>query len=203
MKKVYEKVKEFKEKYPGTIAFRLREHSDVAEDNLIDGEEVQYAFCGTDAAKKSRVVALTDRRVIVARKELIYGSYCWSINRDQICSVSVSNGLLWSRVSIKTLTETFAYIDLIEPTALNEIQNNLTGKVITKKNNVVNISNINRQIEICALLDRLYREKFDETTDINEKENLRIKIIENYNQYLILTGQNNTQIQTPFELRLK
>ena len=45
MSRVYELAKRFQNKYFGTIAFRLREHAKVIEDNLSDDEKVLYVFC--------------------------------------------------------------------------------------------------------------------------------------------------------------
>ena len=41
---IYEKAKEFKRKYPGTIAFRLKQHAKVAAQFVGDDEEVKYVF---------------------------------------------------------------------------------------------------------------------------------------------------------------
>ena len=43
---VYEKVLNFKRKYPSTIAWRLKAHSKVVEKHLNQGEKVLYAFAG-------------------------------------------------------------------------------------------------------------------------------------------------------------
>ena len=66
-KSVYKKVLAFKNRHPGTIAWRLEKHSAIIEKHLNPGEEVIYAF----AAQKNdnpfniittAVVALTNRR---------------------------------------------------------------------------------------------------------------------------------------------
>ena len=41
---VYDKAKEFKRKYPATIAFRIKSHSKVAEKFVGSDEEVKYVF---------------------------------------------------------------------------------------------------------------------------------------------------------------
>ena len=46
MKSIYDKVRDFKSKYPKCIAFRLSKHSSVIEEHLYDGEKVNYVFCG-------------------------------------------------------------------------------------------------------------------------------------------------------------
>ena len=44
MTTVYEKAKAFKRKYPATVAFRLRAHSQVAQKFVGSDEEVKYVF---------------------------------------------------------------------------------------------------------------------------------------------------------------
>lgn len=46
MTTVYEKVREFKSKYPRTIAWRLKQHSKVIQMHLNPGEVVKFAFTG-------------------------------------------------------------------------------------------------------------------------------------------------------------
>ena len=41
---IYEKAKEFKRKYPNTIAFRIRKHAKVASKFIGDDEEIKYVF---------------------------------------------------------------------------------------------------------------------------------------------------------------
>ena len=41
---VYKKVLEFKSKYPGTVAWRLKQNSSVVEKHLNPGEEGRFAF---------------------------------------------------------------------------------------------------------------------------------------------------------------
>lgn len=43
-KSVYKKVLAFKNRHPGTIAWRLEKHSAIIEKHLNPGEEVIYAF---------------------------------------------------------------------------------------------------------------------------------------------------------------
>ena len=43
-KEIYRRVKEFKRKYPMTIAFRLRAHAKVASKFIGSDEEIKYVF---------------------------------------------------------------------------------------------------------------------------------------------------------------
>ena len=44
MESVYKKVLKFKKKYPNTIAWRLKENSEIVQKHLNPGEELIYAF---------------------------------------------------------------------------------------------------------------------------------------------------------------
>ena len=46
MNTIYPLIKRFKNRYPLTIAWRLRSHAKVLEKHLNPGEEVIYAFVG-------------------------------------------------------------------------------------------------------------------------------------------------------------
>ena len=67
---VYEKMLEFKKKYPMTVSWRLKEHAKIVEKHLNPNEEVIYAF----AAQKNDnpfdiittfAVVLTNKRLWV------------------------------------------------------------------------------------------------------------------------------------------
>jgi len=45
-KDVYQQIRDFKAKYPWTIAWRLNKHCKIVEEHLTDGEVVLYAFPG-------------------------------------------------------------------------------------------------------------------------------------------------------------
>ena len=71
---VYDKVKEFKKKYPGTVTWwRLKKHSKVVEMHLNPGEEVLYTFAGQKNDNpfdlwSTSVIAITNKRIIIGRK---------------------------------------------------------------------------------------------------------------------------------------
>ena len=75
---VYQMVKDFKSKYPMTIAWRLKAHCKVVENFLNPDEEVKFAF----AAQKNDnpldiittyVVVLTNKRILLATKRVFFG----------------------------------------------------------------------------------------------------------------------------------
>ena len=81
---VYEKVLNFKRKYPSTIAWRLKAHSKVVEKHLNQGEKVLYAFAGQKNNHfydiiSTHVFVITNKRLIIATKRVLFGYFLYSI----------------------------------------------------------------------------------------------------------------------------
>lgn len=137
MNSVYEKVIEFKRKYPMTISWRLKEHCKVAELHLNPDEEVIFAF----AAQKndnpldfitSAVIVLTDKRIMVAQKRLVFGYFFKSITPDMFNDLTVKMGLIWGKVYIDTIKE-FICLSNIQREALPEIETAITSYMMEEK----------------------------------------------------------------------
>ena len=62
MNEVYKKVKEFKSKYPLTVAFRIKKHAAVVDMHLSKDEKLIYAFCGQ---KNDSSFMIIDRKSVV------------------------------------------------------------------------------------------------------------------------------------------
>lgn len=134
---VYEQVKNFKKKYPGTIGWRLRQNSSVIENHLNPNEKVLYAFC----AQKNKssfdilstcVVAVTNKRLLVGQKRVVFGYFFYSITPDMYNDLQVRAGLLWGDVIIDTVKE-LIYLTNISKKALDEIETNVTEFMMTEK----------------------------------------------------------------------
>ena len=134
---VYRRVLEFKQRHPGTIAWRLRANSAIVEMHLNPGEEVLYAF----AAQKNDnplniyntyVVALTNKRILLGRKRLIYGYFLDSITPDMFNDLKVLGGLIWGKVYIDTVKE-FVTLSNISNDALTEIETEISSYMMEKK----------------------------------------------------------------------
>ena len=111
MKSCYKMVREFKNKYPITIAFRLKQHCKVVDMHLNTDEEVIYAFAaqknfGSFDIVNTNVVALTNKRIIIATKRLMWGYFFISITPDMFNDLTVAKELLWGKVQIDTIKET-------------------------------------------------------------------------------------------------
>ena len=137
MKSVYEQALNYKKKYPMTIAFRLKQHAKVIERHLNPGEEISYVF----AAQKndnpfdiwtSALVALTNKRIMIAQKRVIFGYFFTSITPDLYNDLKVSMGILWGKVYIDTVKELVCFSN-IQREALNEIETSVTEYMMESK----------------------------------------------------------------------
>ena len=130
MKSILTKVKEFKSKYPMSIAFRLEMHSKVIEEHLYDNEKVDYVFCGQKSESffslfNSCVVAITDQRLVVGQKRIFWGYFFTSVTPDLYNDLKVVNNLIWSDINIDTVSEK-VYISNVAPKAAVEISKRIT-----------------------------------------------------------------------------
>lgn len=135
--KVYKMVSKFKRKYPKTIAFRLRKHAQVVENILDDDEIVYYTFCGqrNDAHTMifdSCVVALTNKRIIVGEKRLLFGYYLLNISTKLFNDLSISSDMIFGRIEIDTVKEKL-FISNIDKRALDEIET-MIHKIVNNNN---------------------------------------------------------------------
>jgi len=133
---VYEKVKEFKKKYPMTVAWRLKAHSKLVEKHLKPEEEVLYAF----AAQKNNnpldiittyVVVITDKRIILGQKRVIFGYFFTTITPEMLNDLTIRMGIIWGKVCIDTIKEV-VYLSNIQREALSEIENEIVQNIMIK-----------------------------------------------------------------------
>lgn len=134
---VYSEVLKFKKKYKGTIAFRLKRHSEILEKHLNPGEKVLYAFAGQKnsyaiALPNTFVVAVTNQRLLFARKRLFFGSFFYSITPDLFNDLKANTGLLWGRVIIDTIKEV-AIINNLSKKSLDEVETEITQHLMKEK----------------------------------------------------------------------
>lgn len=134
---VYQKVKEFKRKYPWTISWRLKKHSEVVEMHLNPGEVVKYAF----AAQKNDnpldiittyVIVLTNKRILLGTKRLVFGYFFTAITPDMFNDIEVKMGLVWGKIVIDTVKEV-VYLSNIQRDALDDIETAITEYMMHEK----------------------------------------------------------------------
>lgn len=136
-KSVYSFVKEFKNKYPLTVSWRLYQNSKVIDQHINPDEEVIYAF----AAQKNDnsfdivttcVVALTNKRILIGQKRVVFGYFYYSITPDMFNDLSLHMGLLWGKVCIDTVKEEI-YLSNIQKEALIEIETQISELMMEEK----------------------------------------------------------------------
>jgi hypothetical protein len=134
---VYNKVKEFKKKYPLTIGWRLKSNSKVIEQFLNPGEKVLYAFT---AQKNDNpldiittcVVTLTNKRILIGQKRVLFGFLYTTITPDMFNDLKIYMGLLWGKVTIDTVNELVTLTN-IQKEALDEIETNISEYMMIEK----------------------------------------------------------------------
>ena len=123
---IYEQALAFKRKYPKTIAWRIKAHSKIAQMHINPDEKVKYVF----ACQKNHhsyeifrtfIIVVTDKRIIVAQKRLIFGYLFISITSDMYNDLTVMMGLLWGKICIDTIKEVIM-LSNIQKEALPEIE---------------------------------------------------------------------------------
>ena len=134
---IYEKAKAFKRKYPMTVAFRIKAHSKVAANFVGEDEEVKYVFLaqknyGSLDFVNTNIVVLTNKRIIVATKRLVFGYFFRMITPDMFNDLTVKNGIIWGKVIIDTVKEK-VILSNIDSNALAEIDDNITMYMLEQK----------------------------------------------------------------------
>lgn len=134
---VYKKAVEFKKKYPGTVAWRLKQNSKIVEKHLNPGEKIIYVF----AAQKNdnpfdvistAVVALTNKRIIMGRKRLVFGYFMDAVTPDLFNDLKVLSGVIWGKIHVDTVKE-FITLSNIDKKALPEIETAISEFMMEQK----------------------------------------------------------------------
>ncbi len=137
MGKVYDLARLQKTQYPGTVAWRLKKHCEIIEKHLNPGEEPKYVFCGQKNdlwydVTTSCVIALTDRRILIGQKRVLWG-YCLStITPDLYNDMQIYQGLFFGKIIIDTVKEEIVITNLSKK-ALPEIETNISEFMMEAK----------------------------------------------------------------------
>lgn len=123
-------VSEFKRKYPLTVSFRLRKHCEIIEKHLNPDEEILYAFPAQKNASVfeifyTNVVALTNKRILIGTKRVLWGYFLITITPDMFNDLTVRKGLIFGNLLLDTVKEKVA-LSNIDPNALPEIETIIT-----------------------------------------------------------------------------
>ncbi|MDD2203693.1 MAG: PH domain-containing protein [Bacilli bacterium] len=137
MKSIYPRVMKFKAKHPLTVGWRTKAHCRVVEDHINDDEKVVYAFT---AQKNDNyfdiittcVVVLTDKRIIIGQKRVLFGYFFYSITPDMYNDFQIKMGLIWGKVYIDTVKE-LVILSNISKSALVEIETEISTLMMREK----------------------------------------------------------------------
>ena len=134
---IYQKLKEFKRKYPITIAWRLRRHAKIVEKHLNPDEKVLYCFVAQKGFSSIDIfstyaVVLTDKRIILARKRVLFGYFFLPITPDMYNDLTVKSKIIWCKIYIDTVKET---VELSNGAtrAASEIETSITEYMMDEK----------------------------------------------------------------------
>lgn len=133
----YKKALEFKNKYPSTIAWRIKAHSKVVEKHLNHDEEVLYVFVGQKDFGyfdifSTNLIALTNKRIMIVSKRVLFGYNFKSITPDMYNDLTVMSGIIWGKICIDTVKE-IVQLSNLDKDALPEIETKITQFMINAK----------------------------------------------------------------------
>ena len=137
MSETYKMAKEFKRKYSLTVAWRIKSHSKIIDKHLNSDEKVLYVFlgqknnCALDFTN-TNIVVLTNKRLMLATKRLLFGYFFTSITPDMFNDLTIKKNIIWGRVIIDTIKEKVS-LSNISPSALPEIETNIVTYMMKEK----------------------------------------------------------------------
>lgn len=134
---VYSKLKEFKKRYPLTVGWRLKSHCKVVEKHLNPGEIVNYVFVAQKNDTlldfiSTYVVVLTNRRILLAQKRVLFGYFFIAVTPDLFNDLKVRTGIIWTKIYIDTAKE-FIKLSKIQKSASDEIETAITEYMMEEK----------------------------------------------------------------------
>ena len=137
MSLIYDKALEFKRKYPLTVAWRIKEHCKIIEKYLFDDETVKYVFLaqknnGSLDFVNTNVIVLTNKRIMIATKRVLFGYFFIAITPDMFNDITVKKNLIWGSVIIDTVKEVVTLTN-ISPKALSEINKYVSDTMMKAK----------------------------------------------------------------------
>lgn len=137
MGEVYNKALEFKRKHRGGVVWNLKEHCKVVEKHLNPGEEVRFAFAGQKNENfydifQTCVVVLTNKRILIGQKRVVWGYFLSSITPDLYNDLLVYQGLIWGKITIDTIKEEVT-ISNLPKSGLDDIETEISEMMMEEK----------------------------------------------------------------------
>ena len=137
MSDTYKMARQFRRKYPLTIAWRIKSHCKIIDKHLNKDEKVKYVFLGQKNngaldVVNTNVIVLTNKRLMLATKRILFGYFFTSITPDMFNDLTIKKNIIWGRVIIDTIKEKVA-LSNISPNALPEIETNIINYMMKEK----------------------------------------------------------------------
>lgn len=142
---IYTEAKKFKRKYPLTIGWRTKSNSSIVRRHLNPDEEVLYVFVAQKNNNpldffQTAVVVLTNKRILIGRKRVVFGYFFDSITPDMFNDLKVIGGIIWGKVCIDTVKEK-VYLSNISNSALPEIETIISSYMMEARKLYINNKN--------------------------------------------------------------
>ena len=137
MNNSYNILKQFKKKFPMTIAWRIKTHARIIDKHLNQGEEILYIFAGQKNDSSINIfntyaIAFTNKRIILATKRVLFGYFFKSLTPDMYNDLTVRKGLIFGSIVLDTVNERVV-LSNIDPKALDEIETVISEYMMTVK----------------------------------------------------------------------
>ena len=137
MGEVYRRALKFKKLHPSTIGWRLKKNSEIVERHLNPDEHVIYVFVAQKNDNPldilgTAVIALTDKRILIGRKRVVFGYFLDSITPDLFNDLKVKGVIFCGKVYIDTVKE-FITLSNIGVEALPEIETQISSYMMDMK----------------------------------------------------------------------
>ena len=134
---IYKRAKEFKKKYPLTVAFRIKPHAKMISKFINEDETVRYVFLGQKNTNSydilnTNIIVLTDKRILVGTKRIVFGYFYKMITAEMFNDLTLKRGLIWGKIIIDTVKEK-VMLSNIDPRALSEIESNIAIPMLEEK----------------------------------------------------------------------
>lgn len=128
---IFEEARKFKDKYPITIGWRLKRNASIVERHLNPDEKALYTFVAQKNNNpldifQTSVITLTNKRILIGRKRVVFGYFFDSITPDMFNDLNVIGGIIWGKVCIDTVKEK-VYLSNISKRALPEIETTISS----------------------------------------------------------------------------
>ncbi len=131
------RVLDFKKRYKGGVSFRVKKHAEVLEGYINKDEKVLYAFPAQKNESFKDVfntfaVVLTNKRLLLGRKRLIWGSFYYTVTPDMYNDMEIYRGLIWGKITIDTVKE-LVILSNLPKNSLDEIETVISNFMMEAK----------------------------------------------------------------------